>query len=161
MNIRELTVSDIPWVESLEAEHFGSPRVVSRGVLQHDARDSPGLIAKVDSRLAGILQYHTEGSQWEVLVLISLIRGQGIGRKLLEAAQDKARQDGCEILWLITTNNNRGAQEFYRAIGWRQAGVHRGAVGEARKSKPEIPELDAQGTPIEDEIECGLRISGG
>jgi GNAT superfamily N-acetyltransferase len=160
MHIRELTVADIPWVQSWVAEHFGSPRVVSRGVL-HDARALSGLVAEVDSKPVGLLQYRRDGSQWEIVVLISLIRRQGIGRKLLQAVQDKARTAGCERLWLITTNNNRGAQEFYAALGWQLVAVHRGAVREARMLKPEIPEVDAEGTPLEDEFEFELRVSAG
>jgi GNAT superfamily N-acetyltransferase len=160
MFIRELTASDIPWVQSLVADHFGSPMVVSRGVL-HDARQLPGLVAEAKGKPAGLLQYHPGGSEWEIVVLISGIRRHGIGRKLLEAVKDKARQAGCERLWLITTNNNRGAQEFYAALGWQVAAVHHGAVREARKLKPEIPDLDEAGIPIEDEIEFELRFSGG
>ena len=160
MFIRELIASDIPWVELLAADQFGSPMVVSRGVL-HDARQLPGLVAEVNSKPAGLLQYRRRGSEWEIVVLISAIRRQGIGRKLLEAAKGKARQAGCERLWLITTNNNRVAQEFYAALGWQVVAVHRGAIREARKLKPEIPDLDEEGIPIEDEVEFELRFSGG
>jgi hypothetical protein len=62
---------------------------------------------------------------------------------------------------LITTNNNRDAMEFYRAVGWRQVAIHRGAVREARKLKPEIPEFDEAGVPIEDEVEFELSVEGG
>jgi hypothetical protein len=63
-------------------------------------------------------------------------------------------------LWLITTNDNRTALSFYRAIGWRQVAVHRGAMRESRRLKPEIPELAPDGTPIEDEIEFELLLDG-
>jgi ribosomal protein S18 acetylase RimI-like enzyme len=160
MRIRELNPSDIPWVESIVTEQFGSPRVVSRGIL-HDARELAGLVAEVNSKPEGLLQYRWDGNQCEIVVLISAIRREGIGRALIKAAQAKARQSGCDRLWLISTNNNRVALEFYRAIGWNQVAIHRGAVREARKLKPEIPEVDEEGTAIEDEIEFELRINGG
>jgi len=160
MRIRELSPSDIPWVESTVTEHFGSLGVVSRGVL-HDVRELPGFVAEIGSMPVGLLQYRRDCDQCEIVVLISRIRRHGIGRALLEASEAMACQAGCDRLWLITTNNNRAALEFYRAMGWKQVAIHRGAVREARKLKPEIPEFDEEGTAIEDEIEFELRIYGG
>jgi GNAT superfamily N-acetyltransferase len=160
MTIRELRSSDNAWVESLMTEHFGSSRVVSRGIL-HSALALPGLVAEKDSRPRGLLQYRLDQDQCEVVVLISTIPRQGIGRRLLEAVQTIARESGCKRLWLITTNNNRNAIQFYRALGWRQVAIHRGAVREARKLKPEIPEFNEAGVPIEDEVEFELPLEGG
>lgn len=160
MKIREIVPSDIEWIEAIVTTHFGSPEVVSRGVL-HDARKLPGLVAEVESEPVGLLQYRWKGTQGEIVVLVSMLVRQGIGTMLVEAAKAKARKAGCERLWLITTNNNSVAQQFYRAIGWRQVATHEGAVRESRKLKPEIPELDRDGTPIVDEIEFEWRLSGG
>ena len=108
----------------------------------------------------GLLQYHVAGEQCEVVVLIAVHSRRGVGRFLLRAAEPIARSHGCRRLWLITTNDNRAALSFYRAIGWRQVAVHRGAMRESRRLKPEIPELAADGTPIEDEIEFELLLDG-
>jgi GNAT superfamily N-acetyltransferase len=160
MKIRELAASDVPWVASVVAGAFGSPEVVSRGVL-HDSRVLPGFVADVESRPAGVLQYRMEPDQCEVVVLISLIQRQGIGRELLRRMESAARQAGCRRLWLVTTNNNRGAIAFYQAMGWTQAAVHRGAVRESRRIKPQIPLCDEEGIAIEDEIEFEWRNEGG
>jgi hypothetical protein len=53
------------------------------------------------------------------------------------------------------------AIDFYRAVGWRQVAIHRGAAREARKLKPEIPEFDDRGVPIEDEIEFEYSLDLG
>jgi len=160
LEIRKLTSSDILWVESVVAEHFGSPEVVSRGIL-HDSRALPGFVAEVQSEPAGLLQYRMVDNQCEVVNLISLIPRQGIGRELLKTMESVARQAGCQRLWLITTNNNRRAIAFYQAVGWRQVAVHRGAVRESRKIKPQIPLYDEEGVAIEDEIEFEWRMEGG
>lgn len=159
MEIRKLNPSDTPWVESVVAEHFGSPMVVSRGVL-HDSRKLPGLVAEVDAKPVGLVQYRWHGNHGEVVVLISTTPRKGIGRELLKAAEAVARNAGCHRLWLITTNNNRQALQFYEAVGWKQVAVHHGAMREARRLKPEIPLFDEHGTPIEDEIEFELRFDG-
>jgi GNAT superfamily N-acetyltransferase len=144
-------------VESVVSEHFGSPEIVSRGVL-HDTRGLPGFVAEVDSKLAGFIQYRIEDNQCEVVVLISVIYRRGVGRGLLCATESIARQAGCDRLWLITTNNNEGAIGFYRALGWRQVAIYQGAVRESRKIKPEIPLCDEEGTAIEDEIEFEWKV---
>ncbi len=160
MKIRQLTSTDIPWVASIVSEHFGSPEVVSRCVL-HDSRALPGFVAEVATEPAGLLQYCMDTHQCEVVILISLIRRQGIGRALLKTMETMARQASCTRLWLITTNNNRGAIAFYQAVGWTQVAIHQGAVRESRHLKPMIPLYDEAGIAIEDEIEFEWKIQGG
>ncbi len=140
--------------------HFGSSRVASRGVL-HDALSLPGLVAEEDSQPLGLLLYRLDHDECEVVVLMSVLRRQGIGRSLMAAVQEIAIDAGCTRLWLVTTNDNRGALEFYRAIGMRLVAIHRGAVHDARRLKPEIPEFNENGVPIEDEIEFELPLEGG
>lgn len=137
------------------AEHYGSPRIVSRGVLRESA-SLPGLVAERDGERVGLLQYHLGDRACEVVVLIATIRRQGVGRALLEAVRPIAEQARCRRMWLITTNANRGAAAFYRALGWSHVATHRGAVDEARRLKPEIPAVDAAGIAIRDEIEFAL-----
>ncbi len=95
-----------------------------------------------------------------MVVLISVCRHHGVGRLLLSVVESVARSLGCGRLWLITTNDNGVAISFYRAVGWRLVTVHRGAVRESRRLKPEIPERATDGTPIEDEIEFERLLEG-
>jgi GNAT superfamily N-acetyltransferase len=159
MGTRKLGVTHHSWVEALVREHFGSARVVSRGVL-HDAFSLPGLAAEMQGVPAGLLLYHIHQGQCEVVVLIAARQRQGVGRLLLEAIQPLAHSSGCRRIWLITTNANPGAIAFYRAVGWQQVAIHRGGAQEARRLKPEIPELGADGMPIDDEIEFEFRLEG-
>jgi hypothetical protein len=145
MRIRARRANDRSWVESLVSEHGGSSRVVSRGIL-HDALSLPGLVAERDGVPVGLLLYRIERDECEVVVLIAI--------------EPIARRAGCRRLWLITTNDNRSALAFYRAVGWTRVAVHRGAIREARRLKPEIPEFGEDGTPIEDEIEFELSLEG-
>jgi catechol 2,3-dioxygenase-like lactoylglutathione lyase family enzyme/predicted N-acetyltransferase YhbS len=156
-NIRALTGADYAWVDQIVTEHFASPRVVSRGVL-HQAADLPGLVAEDGGRPIGLLQYHLRATSLEVVILISLEPGRGIGRQLLSALKPITQANGCQRLWLVTTNNNEAAIRFYEKLGWERAAVYRGVVADARALKPELPEGDADGTPITDEIEFQLRV---
>ena len=157
MLVRALLEAERSWAAALVAEHFGSATVVSRGVL-HDTGSLPGLIALSSGQRIGLLHYRPEGDQLEVVVLIARQPRQGVGRRLLEAAQDVARGLACRRLWLVTTNDNRPALAFYQAAGWRQCAVHRGSIREARRLKPQIPLTGHAGIPIEDEIEFEFLI---
>jgi len=160
MIISELRPSDIPWAEQTVSEFFGSPRIVSRGILHH-VRDLPGFLARFGSQPVGLVQYNIHAGECEVILLVSLVQRQGIGQALLKRVIDLARQEGCSRIWLITTNNNHTALKFYKSQGWKQIAIHRGAIKQSRKLKPEIPEFDDQGIPIEDEIEFELKLNGG
>jgi hypothetical protein len=154
---RPLRESDRRWAARLVAEQFSSLRVVSRGVL-HDTRTLPGIVALRGRRRVGLLQYRIDGDQCEVVVLIAIVKRRAVGTRLLTSARSVAEAAKCRRLWLVTTNNNRDALAFYRAMGWKQVAIHRGAAQRARRLKPELPKVDEHGSPIEDEMELELRL---
>jgi ribosomal protein S18 acetylase RimI-like enzyme len=47
-------------------------------------------------------------------------RGQGVGRALLQAAEDRAAQQGIGRLDLTTAHTNLTAQALYESLGWVQ-----------------------------------------
>ena len=59
---------------------------------------------------------------------------------------------------MTTTNDNLRAVQFYQRLGFRIVRVNVGAVDEARKIKPQIPEVGQTGIPIHDELVLELRI---
>jgi GNAT superfamily N-acetyltransferase len=160
VKIRPVTSSDRPWVTETVAGCFGSARIVSRGVL-HDCGGLPGLLAVEDATPCGVLLYAIGDDECEVVVLVSLVQRAGIAGGLLDAVQDVARDAGCRRLWLVTTNDNQPAIDFYRGRGWSLKAVHENAVTEARRVKPEIPRLGYDGVPIQDELEFELLLSKG
>lgn len=157
MEIRRFDATDRPWVEALLGAHFGSTRVVSHGVLHH-APQLPGFVAVLNGAPVGLGLYRLAQDQCEVVVLIAAQPRRGVGHALLQAVRRLAEQAGCSRLWLVTTNDNQGAQAFYQAQGMRQVAIHRGAVAQARVLKPEIPLIGENGIPIEDEIEYELML---
>jgi GNAT superfamily N-acetyltransferase len=107
-----------------------------------------------------VLLYVIRDAECEVVVLISLVRRTGVAAALLGAVEGTARDAGCRRLWLVTTNDNQPAIDFYSARGWSLKAVHENAVTEARRLKPEIPDLGHNGVPIRDEFELLLSDSG-
>lgn len=157
MEIRSIALPDRSWVARVVTEYFASPRVVSRGVLR-DSTELPGLLAIRDGARSGVALYAMGEDDCEVVILVALVRRAGIGSALLDAVRAIACDAGCRRLWLVTTNDNRPAIDFYTHLGWRLREVHRGAMEEARLLKPEIPLVGHEGVPIRDELEFELDL---
>jgi ribosomal protein S18 acetylase RimI-like enzyme len=139
-------------------KQFGSTRVVSRGAM-HQANELPGFIAQQDGVLRALLTYSHRDDELEVVTLHSAIPGLGLGSRLLVAARKRACDLRCRRIWLITTNDNEPAIRFYQRRGMRIAAIHRGAIAESRKLKPEISFVGVGGRPIEDEVEFELQLT--
>jgi len=155
ITVREIEPSDRDWVRSFLKEHFRSTKVVSRMVM-HQADALPGFIGLYRGEPSALLTYCVMNGELEVVSLHAAIAGRGLGSCLLESARQRARDLRCRRLWLITTNDNEPAITFYTRQGMHLAAVHRGAIAESRKLKPEISLSGVGGRPIEDEIEFEL-----
>lgn len=64
------------------------------------------------------------------LAVLPACRGQGVGRRLLEAVEQKARDMGCCKLTLEVLENNHRAKQVYEEAGFAQA-VYQEAAGGA------------------------------
>ena len=135
----------------------GSNLVVSRGRV-HRADTLPGFLARRWGQEIGLITYRLEADQCEIVSMNSLVERQGVGRALIGAVQQAAREAGCKRLWLITTNDNLTALGFYQKRGFTLVQVHRNAVEVSRRLKPDIPPVAANGIPIRDEVELELLL---
>jgi len=102
---------------------------------------------------AGLATYRIEGGECELVSLDSLVERRGVGSALIAAVHEAALAAGCQRLWLITTNDNAAAQQFYERRGFRLVAIHKGAMAVSRRLKPCIPLVGLQGIPLEDELE--------
>jgi ribosomal protein S18 acetylase RimI-like enzyme len=158
MEVRSASDGERREVAALWSERWGSPRMVSRG-RAHEPMALPMLVAiSSDDRIAGALTYDVRGGEMEAVTVDAFLEGAGAGRALIEAAAAEGRRQGCRRLWLITTNDNTPAIRFYQRCGMTLAALHRDAVAESRRLKPEIPETGLDGIPIRDELEFELPL---
>jgi GNAT superfamily N-acetyltransferase len=155
LEVRRTSADDRLWAETLLREHWGSTIQVTRGRL-HDASGLPGYVAIYHQERTGLITYRIEGAACEIVTLNSLVEGHGIGTALVQAAREAAAEAGCQRLWLITTNDNLTALRFWQKRGFSLVQVHRNAVADSRRLKPEIPLTGEHGIPIRDEIELEL-----
>lgn len=155
--IRPLNEDDRKWVARFLSERWGATTVVSRGQVHH-ADQLPGFAAVQADKLVGLITYWIEGNACEIVTLDSLAEGIGIGSALIATLRETARQAGCRRLWLITTNDNLHALSFYQKRGFALAALHRNAIEESRRLKPEIPAVGIDDIPIRDEIELEITL---
>jgi GNAT superfamily N-acetyltransferase len=156
--IRDFEDRDREWARALLTERWGSARVVSRATL-HRADRLPGFVAELGGDRKGLITYRIADDACEIVTLDSVDERRGIGTALLDAVRELVRSRGCRRLWLITTNDNVHAQEFYQKRGFEIVAIHENAVVESRKMKPEIPEKGFDGIPVRDEIELELKLT--
>ncbi len=155
VSVREPRDDERDQITAILVERWGAPIVVSRGV-PHDMRDLPTLVADEDGDIAGVLTYNPGEREAEVVSIDALRQNRGIGTALLDAVVDVALANDWRRLWLITTNDNTSALRFYQRRGWDLVTVHRDAVDESRRLKPQIPQTGDDDIPIKHELELEL-----
>ncbi len=137
--------------------HWGSRKIISLGRV-HLPHELEGLLERRDGKIVGLLTMRFDGDEMEMLTVNSTLEGQRIGTSLILAGIDVARERNCHRTWMTTTNDNLRAIGLYQRLGFRLVEIHSGAVDEARKIKPQIPEVGANGIPIHDEIVLELQL---
>ncbi|MEL6152100.1 MAG: GNAT family N-acetyltransferase [Chloroflexota bacterium] len=156
--IRGLLPDDRNWIAERLDEHWGSTRIVSRGVL-HYAHTLPGFtITNGLEEPQGLVTYHIKKGACEIVTLNSFNEGIGVGNALIDAVKHAAEIEKCERIWLITSNDNTPALRYWQKRGFEIVAIHRNAITEARRLKPEIPLVGMDEIPIRDEIELEIRL---
>lgn len=159
LSVRPAGEADRPAVDAIQEASWGGPFVAGNGEL-HDLRTLDTLVAVRDGgRVCGALGYRIRGGELEVVSIDAAEPGRGAGTALLNAATDLARERGLRRLWLLTTNDNLGALRFYQRRGLHLTRLAPGAVALARRLKPTIPAIGADGIPVRDEIFLELPIA--
>ena len=178
--IRPLEREDREWVAHFLDERWGSTQIVSRGQALY-GHLLPGFVAEraspveeetptnedddateenpaVHMEKIGLLTYHVEDAECEIVTLDSLDEGKGIGTALIEELKEAAKESKIERLWLVITNDNLPVLRFLQKRDFELVKIHRNAIEEARRLKPQIPITGQQGIPIRDEIELELML---
>ena len=158
-SIRNTQIEDRGWIRRWLVFQWGAEIVISRDTVFHPA-ELPGFIAITagsDDPL-GLITYHFDGDDCEIVTLDALREGIGIGSELIKAVEQHARNVGCKRLVLVTTNDNIYSLRFYQKRGFKIVKINIGAADRARERKPEFPTIGYFGIPIHDEIELEYRL---
>ena len=158
IQVRKISDKDQSWIKDFYINRWGSDRVVSRGVIRAVPL-LPGFIAWKSGDRVGLLTYHIENNELEIVTLDSLAENVGVGSALVTEAVGFAHRVNCFRVWLITTNDNTPALRFYQKRGFHLVAIYRNALDESRKLKPEIPPFGLHGIPLRDEIELEIPLN--
>jgi ribosomal protein S18 acetylase RimI-like enzyme len=117
---------------------LGALDSLSRGALERsyrevvarlDDRDRLLLVAEEDDEILGMVQLVFSGAtnadhraEVQRVGVATSARGRGIGRRLMAAVEQAARESGVTLLWL-TTHDGTEACAFYEAIGYAKIGT--------------------------------------
>ena len=126
--IREMTSGDAEAIESVWSASPGASQWSARDVL-HLARNGARIwVAQEEHQIVGAAALRTAGDEAEVLNLgvAPSWRKRGLGRELMIAAIQDANHAGATNLFLDVRESNLGAQAFYKALGFTEAGRRRG-----------------------------------
>jgi GNAT superfamily N-acetyltransferase len=108
-------------------EHVEVPERLERLRANHRAAV---LLAERDDEVVGlatvhilsVLNRHRDVAWLTALVVDESARGSGVGRRLVEAAEEFARQSNCERLSVTTHEHRTDAQSFYARVGLEPTG---------------------------------------
>ena len=135
MIIREATQEDLMQIASLLADDgLGRGRETSDPAIYQAAfgrmRTQPGnvyLVADKGDAIIACLQYTVihglsragaSRAQIEGVRVSAAHRGQKLGEKIMQAAIDRARADGCSLVQLTTDRSREDAHRFYERLGF-------------------------------------------
>lgn len=155
--IKNIDTDTREFVVNYIAQNWGSSLIVTRGKV-HNSEELPGFVALIDGEVKGIITYNIENNECEIVSLDSLYENIGIGSQLINQVVNVAKKNGCRRVWLITTNDNTYAIRFYQKRGFDMAAIHRNAINESRKIKPQIPLTGFDKIPILHEIEFEMML---
>lgn len=127
MRIREMEVTDMEQVMSIERELFSVPWS-ENGLFSFLLRqDALFLVAEEKENIlgfCGILMAMDEGDIVKIGVMQKM-QGQGIGKKLLDALIRKAGERGVSSIYLEVRAGNQAAVRLYQSFGFRQTGIRK------------------------------------
>lgn len=137
MDIRYATLADIPNILPL-LEQLGYPttaeNLADRMRAYTDQEHYAVLVAEMDHQIVGMAalafseRFVKEGKRCRVEALVVNVahRRKGVGRALIEHAEELARQKGCASMGLTSgvRRASEGTHDFYRSLGYANEGEH-------------------------------------
>jgi acetyltransferase len=114
---------------------LGAAPGADRTTLERSHREAlaePGrtvVVAELDGEVVGMAHVAPSGAanaphraEVQRVAVAKSVRGEGVGRRLMEAVEIAAIEQGLTLLWL-TTHAQSDACAFYEAIGYTKLGV--------------------------------------
>ena len=150
--IRRVVDTDRSKIKDYLKEHWGDSRLINSRA-EHEGSELPGFIIYQEGFIIGLLTYHIDGQDCELVSINSDSSSRGIGSMLLRSLEDEAIDQGCQRIWAITTNDNLQAMRFYQKRGYDLKKIHFDSIASLRARKEAIPLIGEAGIALRSEIE--------
>ena len=130
VHLRHATSKDLNALVRLENLCFTEDRLSRRSFRRFLEMPRDRLIvAEVDGELSGyclvLMSAATRLARIYSIAVSPLVRGQGLGEKLVRAAEKEAAEADRIVMRLEVREDNAGAISLYRRLGYRQFGTYR------------------------------------
>jgi GNAT superfamily N-acetyltransferase len=155
ITVRAMTDDTTHWVRSVIGEYMSSLLIVRPGRVWEDVSELPGFIAEDNDQPRGFALYEVRGEECELVVLQSIVERVGAGTAVVNALREEASRQGCKRLVVFTTNANPNAIRFYQRRGFDLVALHRNAMDEVRRRKPDVPTVE-EGIPLRHMLELEI-----
>src|SRR5262245_43750871 len=128
LRVRPVRAADAPALAALldELEFPASVETVERRLAALDRAGETALVAALGGEVLGLVTLHvtpvlhrpTPVGRMTALVVASRARGRGIGRRLVEAAEDRLARAGCALIEVTSNRRREEAHAFYARLGY-------------------------------------------
>jgi ribosomal protein S18 acetylase RimI-like enzyme len=127
LRVRRADLADLDALVELEQGSFTHDRLSRRQYRQHLGSSSARVLAaRAEGCLVGaavlFFRRGTQVARLYSLATAAASRGSGVGRRLLQAAEQAARQHGCRGLRLEVRTDNAAAIRLYESAGYARTG---------------------------------------
>jgi GNAT superfamily N-acetyltransferase len=133
LKLREAKLSDVPSLVELihELGHEIDEKSVTKNLKLLKKTDEVPLVATLDKRVVGlcgvsrrvVIHRSAPLGRITVLVVSQSAQGRGIGRMLVEAAEEWMRKGGCKIVEVTSNDRRPAAHAFYRHMGFERSSI--------------------------------------
>jgi GNAT superfamily N-acetyltransferase len=133
LKIRDAKPSDAPRLAELihELGHEIGEKQVRKNLAALEKSGETPLVATLDKKIVGLcgvgrrVVIHRPAPLGRItaLVVTGSAKGHGIGRKLVEAAEDWMRRKGCQLVEVTSNDRRAEAHAFYLHLGYERTSV--------------------------------------
>jgi len=129
--IRDATALDAPAIADLVNRAF----LVERFFVEGDRTSAAAvarmletgafLLGEMDGRLVACVYVEAEGERgyFGMLSVDPSRQGEGLGRRLVEAAEDRCRRRGCRVMEILVVDLRAELPPLYRRLGYAEVGT--------------------------------------
>jgi len=150
ISVMRAQIADVKAVKALADKHRKELGFIRHAALEQAAREDRLLVAKAAGDIIGFIHFRPCRDGHVTIYEIAIIpewQGRGVGRSLIEAVVDEARQCGCTVLRLRCPVD-LPANGFYSRLGFVRVRVEKGKRRPLAVWERKISLEDAVDSPI-------------